>query len=53
MDQRPLELHRRYLLKHTSQTVPVFVTSIDHRTDLGTLQARAGADAGHERHRRR
>ncbi len=37
MDQRPLELHRRYLLKHTSQTVPVFVTSIEHRTDLGTL----------------
>jgi sulfate adenylyltransferase subunit 1 len=37
MDQRPLELHRRYLLKHTSQTVPVFLTSIDHRTDLGTL----------------
>jgi len=37
MDQRPLELHRRYLLKHTSQTVPVFLNSIDHRTDLGTL----------------
>jgi sulfate adenylyltransferase large subunit len=37
MDQRPLELHRRYLLKHTSQTVPVFLTSIDHRTELGTL----------------
>jgi hypothetical protein len=37
MDQRPLELHRRYLLKHTSQTVPVFLTSIAHRTDLGTL----------------
>ncbi len=37
MDQRPLELHRRYLLKHTSQTVPVFVTSIGHRTDLGAL----------------
>ncbi len=37
MDQRPLELHRRYLLKHTSQTVPVFLTSIDHRTDLSTL----------------
>jgi sulfate adenylyltransferase subunit 1 len=37
MDQRPLELHRRYLLKHTSQTVPVFLTAIDHRTDLGTL----------------
>ena len=37
MDQRPLELHRRYLLKHTSHTVPSFVSSIDHRVDLGTL----------------
>jgi hypothetical protein len=37
MDQRPLELNRRYLLKHTSQTVPVHVTAILHRTDLGTL----------------
>jgi sulfate adenylyltransferase large subunit len=37
MDQRPLELNRRYLLKHTSQTVPVHVTSIEHRTDPGTL----------------
>ena len=25
----------RYLLKHTSQTVPAFVCSIDHRTDSG------------------
>jgi sulfate adenylyltransferase large subunit len=37
MDQRPLELHRRYLLKHTSQTVPAFVSSVEHRTDIGTL----------------
>jgi sulfate adenylyltransferase subunit 1 len=37
MDQRPLELHRRYLLKHTSQTVPVILTSIEYRADLGTL----------------
>ena len=37
MDQRPLELNRRYLLKHTSQTVPVVVASIEHRTDIGTL----------------
>ncbi len=37
MDQRPLELNRRYLLKHTSHTVPAFVSSIDHRVDLGTL----------------
>jgi sulfate adenylyltransferase large subunit len=37
MNQRPLELNRRYLLKHTSQTVPAFVSSIDHRTNIGTL----------------
>jgi GTP-eEF1A C-terminal domain-like len=37
MDQRPLEMGRRYLLKHTSQTVPAFVTTIEHRTNLATL----------------
>jgi sulfate adenylyltransferase large subunit len=37
MDQHPLQLHRRYLLKHTSQTVPVFLTSVEYRADLGTL----------------
>ncbi|MGD0730174.1 MAG: sulfate adenylyltransferase subunit CysN [Terracidiphilus sp.] len=37
MDQRPLRLHRRYLLKHTSQTAPAFVSSLDHRTDVFTL----------------
>jgi sulfate adenylyltransferase subunit 1 len=37
MDHRPLDCSRRYLLKHTSQTVPAFVTAIDHRTEIGTL----------------
>jgi sulfate adenylyltransferase large subunit len=37
MDAKPLELGRRYLLKHTSHTVPVVVQSLDHRTDIGTL----------------
>jgi sulfate adenylyltransferase large subunit len=37
MDRRPLESNRRYLLKHTSHTVPAFVASIEHRTDVGTL----------------
>ena len=37
MDQRPLERKRRYLLKHTSQTVPAFVTALEHRTDIATL----------------
>jgi hypothetical protein len=37
MDQRPLELNRRYLLKHTSQTVPAFISAIEYRTDIGTF----------------
>jgi sulfate adenylyltransferase large subunit len=37
MDQRPLLLSRRYLLKHTSQTVPVVVSALVHRTDIRTL----------------
>ena len=37
MDQRPLDLNKRYLLKHTSHTVPAFVTSVEHRTDVATL----------------
>ena len=37
MDERPLEANRRYLLKHTSHTVPAFISSIAHRTDIATL----------------
>jgi sulfate adenylyltransferase large subunit len=37
MDALPLQRNRRYLLKHTSQTVPAFVSSIEHRTNIGTL----------------
>jgi sulfate adenylyltransferase large subunit len=37
MGQRPLDLNRRFLLKHTSHIVPTSVSSIDHRVDLGTL----------------
>ena len=37
MDQRPLLLNRRYLLKHTSQTVPAVLSALHYRTDVGTL----------------
>jgi sulfate adenylyltransferase large subunit len=37
MDSRPLQRNRRYLFKHTSQTVPASVSSIEHRTNIGTL----------------
>ena len=46
MDQRPLDVTRRYLLKHTSQTAPAFLSSIDYRTDLTTL-AHEPADTLH------
>ena len=32
MDQHPLDLSRRYLLKHASHTVPAHVALIEHRT---------------------
>jgi sulfate adenylyltransferase large subunit len=38
MDQRPLDLNRRYLLKHASHTVPAFISLIDHRVDLGAFR---------------
>jgi sulfate adenylyltransferase large subunit len=41
MDARPLARNRRYLLKHTSQTVPAFVSSLEHRTNIGTLEHEA------------
>ena len=37
MDARPLERDRRYLLKHTSQTAPAFVSAIEHRTNIASL----------------
>jgi sulfate adenylyltransferase subunit 1 len=37
MDQRSSVVGRRYLLKHTSHTVPAFFSSVDFRTDLATL----------------
>ncbi len=38
MDQRPLDTNRRYFLKHTSHTVPVVISSVNHRVDLGALR---------------
>ena len=38
MDRHPLEPNRRYLLKHTSHVVPVFISSIDLRVDLAAIK---------------
>jgi len=41
MDQRGLSKNRRYLIKHASQTVPAFITNVEHRTDIATLKHEA------------
>ena len=38
MHSRPLQCGRRYLLKHTSRTVPAVVAEIRHRIDVATLE---------------
>ena len=38
MDEQPLELNRRYLLKHTSRTVHAQVSSVQYRLDIATLE---------------
>ena len=38
MDAKPLDRAKRYLLKHTSHTVPAFVAAIEHRTDIATFE---------------
>ena len=44
MDAQPLDPTRRYLLKHTSQAVPVQSIRVRHRIDVGTLaQEQAGS----------
>ncbi|MBB5318167.1 sulfate adenylyltransferase subunit CysN [Tunturibacter empetritectus] len=38
MDEKPLNLACRYLLKHTSRTVQVLITDIRYRLDVETLE---------------
>jgi sulfate adenylyltransferase large subunit len=38
MDEEPLDLARRYLLKHTSRTVPAQISAVIHHLDVATLE---------------
>jgi len=38
MDQQPLDLGRRYLVKHLSRIVPAVVNGIDYRANVATLE---------------
>jgi sulfate adenylyltransferase large subunit len=43
MDEQPLDLTRRYLLKHTSRTVQAQVIAVQHRLDVATLERQSTA----------
>ena len=43
MDEKPLDLNRRYLLKHTSRTVQAQVADIQYSLNVETLERRAAA----------
>jgi sulfate adenylyltransferase subunit 1 len=36
--EQPLDLRRKYLIKHTTKTVKALMTRIDHRVDVNTLE---------------
>jgi sulfate adenylyltransferase subunit 1 len=38
LNDRPLDLRRRYMLKHTTQTMPAEVKAIKHRVNIKTLE---------------
>jgi sulfate adenylyltransferase large subunit len=37
MNERPLDLERRYLIKHTTQLVPAQIAAVKHRVNVETL----------------
>jgi sulfate adenylyltransferase large subunit len=37
-NERPLDLSRRYLIKHTTQLVPAEFAAVKHRVNVGTLE---------------
>jgi sulfate adenylyltransferase subunit 1 len=41
LSEQPLDLSRRYLLKHTAQTIPAEVKAVRYRVNIGTLQHEA------------
>ncbi len=43
LSERPLELRRKYLIKHTTKTVKGFISRIHYRVEVGTLKLTDGA----------
>jgi len=43
MNQKPLDLRRRYIVKHASHTVPAYISSVDSQIDVATLKREAAS----------
>jgi len=41
LNEKPLDLTRTYLLKHTTQTMPAEITAVRHRVNITTLEREA------------
>lgn len=46
MHPRPLQPGRKFLLKHTTQTVQAIVTDVEHRTNILTFEPEPSAELG-------
>ncbi|WP_367828033.1 sulfate adenylyltransferase subunit 1 [Streptomyces sp. LMG1-1-1.1] len=44
LDERPLHVGAKVLIKHTTRTVRALVKDISYRIDIGTLEQRSGAE---------
>ncbi|MGW8354052.1 sulfate adenylyltransferase subunit 1 [Streptomyces wedmorensis] len=47
LDERPLHVGAKVLIKHTTRTVRALVKDISYRIDIGTLERRSGAEGLH------
>ena len=50
-DAQPLDLARKYLVKHTTRTVKALVRAIEHKVDVNTLERHPAAMSGSTRSR--
>jgi sulfate adenylyltransferase subunit 1 len=45
LDQQPLDLRRKYLVKHTTKTVKVWITRVEYRVDVNASELVGGGNS--------
>jgi sulfate adenylyltransferase subunit 1 len=45
LDQQPLDLWRKYLVKHTTKTVKVWITRVEYRVDVNASELVGGGNS--------